>query len=67
MRDKFFDIVNLDDIKEVYGFENNITNEVCWLATTSEGDLCFAWDYKLREWNVYDFELDLVTAGKGAI
>ena len=67
MRDKFFDIVNLDDIKEVYGFENNITNEVCWLATTSEGDLCFAWDYKLREWNVYDFEENLVTAGKGAI
>lgn len=67
MRDKFFEIVNLDDIKEVYGFENNITNEVCWLATTSEGDLCFAWDYKLREWNVYDFAADIVTMGKGAI
>jgi hypothetical protein len=67
IRDKFFDIVNLDDIKTVYGFENNITNELCWLASTSEGDLCFAWDYKLREWSVYDFAVDLITGGKGAI
>lgn len=67
IRDKFFDIVDLDDMKTVYGFENNITNEICWLASTSEGDLCFAWDYKLKEWNVYDFAVDLITAGKGAI
>jgi len=67
IRDKFFDIVDLDDIKTVYGFENNITNELCWLASTSEGDLLFAWDYKLREWSVYDFAVDLITGGKGAI
>lgn len=67
MRDKFFDIVDLDDIKEVYGFENNITNELCWLSSTSEGDLCFTYDYKLKEWSVYDFAVNLVTAGKGAI
>jgi len=67
IRDKFFDIVNLDDIKEVYGFENNITNEVCWTANTDDGRLIFAWDYKLREWSVYDFADDIVMAGKGAI
>jgi hypothetical protein len=67
IRDKFFNIVNLDDIKTVYGFENNITNELCWLASTSEGDLCFAYDYKLREWSVYSFAVDLITGGKGAI
>ena len=67
IRDKFFDIVNLDDIKTVYGFENNITNELCWLASTSEGDLCFTYDYKLKEWSVYDFAMDLITGGKGAI
>jgi len=67
MRDKFFDIVNLDDIEEVYGWENNITNELCWTANTDEGRLIFAWDYKLKEWSVYDFAADFVMAGKGTI
>jgi len=68
IRDKFFDIVNLDDIKKVYGFENNITNELCWTANTGADErLIFAWDYKLKEWSVYDFEEDLIMAGRGAI
>ena len=67
MRDKFFDIIDLDDIEEVYGWENNITNELCWTANTNEGRLIFAWDYKLREWNVYDFAADFIMAGKGEI
>lgn len=67
MRDKFFDIIDLDDIKEVYGFENHLSNELCWIANTNEGRLIFAWDYKLREWNVYDFALDFIMAGKGTI
>ena len=65
IRDKFFDIINLDDIEEVYGWENNITNELCWTANTNEGRLIFAWDYKLREWSVYDFAADFIMAGKG--
>ena len=53
--------------KEVYGWENNITNELCWTANTSEGRLIFAWDYKLKEWSIYDFAADFIMAGKGTI
>ncbi len=67
IRDKFFDIVGKTEIKKVFGFENNITNEVCWIANTSEGRLMFAWDYKIQEWNISEFADDLVVAGKGGI
>ena len=67
IRDKFFDVVDLDNVKEVYGWENNITNELCWTVNSSEGRLIFGWDYKLREWNVYSCANDFVMAGKGAI
>ncbi len=67
VRDRFFDIVGRTEVEKVFGFENNITSEVVWVANTSEGKLAFSWDYKIREWNIYEFGNDLTTAGKGAL
>jgi len=67
IRDKFFDIVGKTEIKKVFGFENNITNEICWIANTSEGRLMFSYDYKIHEWNISEFADDLIVAGKGAV
>ncbi len=67
IRDKFFDIVGKTEIKKVFGFENNISNEICWLANTSEGRLMFSYDYKIQEWNISEFAGDLVVAGKGGV
>jgi len=67
VKDRFFDIVGRTEVEKVFGFENNITNEVTWIANTSEGKLAFSWDYKIREWNIYEFADDLTAAGKGGL
>lgn len=67
IRDKFFDIVAPTELEKVVGYENTILNEILWLANTSEGKFVFAYDYKRKEWNLYQYgNQDVISFGKGA-
>ena len=49
------------------GYENTILNEILWLANTSEGKFVFAYDYKRKEWNLYQYgNQDIISFGMGA-
>ena len=67
IKDKFFDIVGYTEIKRTFGFENNITHEVIWIANTDEGKLAFVYDYRRGEWSVYEYGHDISGAGTGVI
>jgi len=67
MRYKFFDIVSNEDVENVWGFNNILQNEIIWIASTSEGDLGFVFDYKDNEWTVYEYADTIVGAGRGAV
>lgn len=67
IREKFFDIVGKTEIKKTFGAHISELNEVLWITNTTEGKLCFAWNYKYDEWEVYEFAADITAVGKGAI
>lgn len=67
IRDKFFDIVEWTEVEKVWGQHYELRNEIEWVAVTSEGKLSFVYNYKLKEWTVYEYIGDIVAAGKGAI
>ena len=67
IRDKFFSIVGPTELEKVVGYENTILNEILWLANTSEGKFVFAYDYKRKEWNLYQYgNQDVISFGMGA-
>jgi len=67
MRIKFFDIVGETEIKEVCGFHNNLSNELIWISNTDDGRLAFAYNYKVREWNIYEYTDSILSIGKGEV
>lgn len=67
MRYKFYDIVGETEATSTWGFVNPTENEVVWIANTSEGQFAFVWDYKHKEWYLYQFTVEITGAGAGAI
>lgn len=65
VREKFFDIVGEEEIKKTWGFLNMITNEVMWIANTSEGKLGFIYNYQNKQWYISEFAHDIIGAGRG--
>lgn len=66
IRNRFFDIVGWKEIEKTWGFLNMITNEITWVANTSEGKRAFIFNYKNKEWYVSQFADDIVSGGQGA-
>ena len=67
MRYKFYDIVPETEAANTWGFVNPMENEIVWIANTSEGKYAFVWDYKYKEWYLYQFPIDITGAGMGAV
>jgi hypothetical protein len=67
IRFKFYDIVSETEAQNTWGFWNPMENEIVWVANTSDGKKAFVWDYKYREWYLYDFPVDVTGAGTGGI
>jgi hypothetical protein len=67
MRYKFYDIVGETEASSTWGFVNPMENEIVWVANTSEGKYAFVWDYKYKEWYLYQWPVDVTGAGMGAI
>lgn len=67
IRYKFYDLVGETEAQYTWGFVNPTENEIVWVANTSEGKYGFAWDYKYKEWTLYQFPVDITGAGDGAV
>jgi hypothetical protein len=67
VRNIFFDIVPEAEVQNVWGFHNNLTNELMWKANTIDGPFLFVFNYKEKEWYIYQFYNDMSAAGRGAI
>jgi hypothetical protein len=67
MRYKFYDIVGETEAQNTWAFVNPNENEIIWVANTSEGQYGFAWNYKYREWGLYQWPVTITGAGMGAI
>lgn len=55
IRKKFFDLVSDDQAKAVFGINNLRYNQATWVANTSSGQYVFAYDWKEKSWQVYQF------------
>jgi len=64
IRNKFFSIVDSAQLKNCFGTHIPKYGEILWIVNTSDGRLGFAWDYKDKEWTIYDFN-DSVSAVSG--
>lgn len=63
IRHDFFNLVEESDLPNVWGVTMARQNEVMWVAETTDGKLAFVFDYKDKEWGIYDFWHDIVGAG----
>lgn len=67
IRYRFFKLVGPTEIKNTIGFACHAKHQVLWLANTSEGYICFAWDYKLGRWSEYTMPVNMTAFGRGAL
>ena len=68
VRSKFFEEVNTEEIKRVYGYHNRPLAEVRWLATANDGTRWeFVYNYRYKEWYVNDRADKMSCGGKGGI
>lgn len=67
IRYKFFDIVSNKDVENVWGFNNVLEKELIWKASTDDGNLWFVFDYKDKEWTVYEYTDNITGAGRGVV
>lgn len=66
IRHLFYKIVEEDALSEVWGMWNPAKNHVLWFAeTTTDGQVCFVWDYKNEEWMTYNFWDTIYGGGAG--
>ena len=63
IRKKFFEIVEDDDIENVFGLNSIKYDEVCWVAQTESGQEVFVWNYKENQWGSFSFSTDLSGMG----
>jgi hypothetical protein len=64
IRKKFFDLVSDDEAKAVFGINNLRYNQATWVANTSSGQYVFAYDWKEKSWQVYQFSNTLTGLGQ---
>lgn len=68
VRAKFFNIVNTEEIKRVYGYHVAPLAEVRWLATADDGTRWeFVYNYRYQEWTVNERGNTMSCGGKGGI
>lgn len=67
IRTEFFDSVSGTEIKKVWGAANHNLNEVMWIANTSAGQRAFVYNYKHKEWYLYELPIDVTAFGRGAV
>jgi len=67
IRFKFFDIVNGDNLEQVWGFYDPPMNKLLWFATTEDGQRCFCYDIKTAEWTTYSFWTTVTGGGMGLL
>ena len=67
VRYKFFDIMGKTEVENTWGFANPLTNQVVWIARTTEGKFGFVWDYQDMEWTIFRYMHDITGAGRGAV
>lgn len=63
VRFNFFDLVDENEVANVWGTTLTKYNMAMWFAKTSDGMLAFTWDYKDMEWNVYEFWKEIAGFG----
>jgi len=63
IRHLFFDLVDINELKNVWGVNFRRKNEIAWFANTADGLLAFAWNYKNKEWSIYEFNDVILGAG----
>lgn len=64
IRYKFFDMVADAELQNVWGAHDVFHRELQWYANTEEGQRCFAWNYKTKEWGVYSFANNIKFSGE---
>ena len=64
IRYKFFDMVSDAELQNVWGAHDVFHRELQWYANTDEGQRCFAWNYKTKEWGVYAFANNIKFSGE---
>jgi hypothetical protein len=62
---KFFDVVKASEIKRTWGAVNGLTNEAMFIASTTEGQYAFVFNYKHQEWYLYQFAHEVSGFGRG--
>ena len=68
VRAKFFELVNEEEIKRTFGFHNRTQNEVRWLVTDNDANRWeFVYNYRYKEWYVYERADKMSCGGKGGI
>ena len=67
IRFQFFDIVSKTEAENTWAFASPNSDEIIWIANTSEGKWAFVLDTKDREWGAYSFRDDITGAGMGAV
>jgi hypothetical protein len=65
IRHLFFDIVGGTEVKNVFGGVNPNRSEWYWVANTTQGQYCFKFDFKVREWAVDVYPHDVTCYGMG--
>ena len=65
IRHLFFDIVGSTEVKNVFGGVNPNRSEWYWVANTTQGQYCFKYDWKVREWAVDIYPHDITCYGMG--
>jgi len=63
IRHLFFDLVDINELKNVWGVNFRRKNEIAWFTNTTDGLLAFAWNYKNKEWSIYEFNDVILGAG----
>ncbi len=67
IRYKFNEIVSPSEAENMCGFNNALEHELIWIVNTSQGKFAFVFDYKDREWGVYQYFDNMSGAGRGAV
>lgn len=63
-RYRFFDIVSPTEIKNTWGYANLLENEIQWIANTENGKFAFVLNLMNMEWTIFQYAVDLTSAGK---
>lgn len=63
IRHDFFQLVPEENLPYVWGKHYFRKHEVMWIADTTAGRLAFVWNYKDKEWAIYEFWHSIIGGG----